>query len=394
MFIEIKLLSKVTLQGRLASSFSEDASHLVEVIPLVELCSYVNTDSILSELKPHINSAKNTTNKKKVVDIQSDLNKWVQSGGVGVLPSLVVAIHGNVELKNEKKKTQLSFDSSGAYVIGNLLTYNALLGLLGIKAPLFSSRLSSSDISTNSFSRQKLATMDVLVTFVFDNKGLTAQDIKNLFFKYNRQNPDIHLTQFTNEESIPLASIIERLSTRLKLDDFGGISKDSKHVKAGEPYISTEYILFKVIAGVVAGAQALEYAKVSEDFKLSDGHMLSQTCSEHHLDYIVSFFQSWLEPLRDNITSREGFRLSAQIWQALSLVVRELYIHETPLLEVKQIAYTLGQLNYGKQALHWANCDVMGLDSNGRLFKNSAKSTRAFREGLASYFIKIAKQPS
>lgn len=49
----------------------------------------------------------------------------------------------------------------------------------------------------------------------------------------------------------------------------------------------------------------------------------------------------------------------------------------------------LGRLDYSKKATHWHNCEVMGLDSNGRLFKNAMSSTREFRNGLAGYFFSL-----
>ncbi len=56
---------------------------------------------------------------------------------------------------------------------------------------------------------------------------------------------------------------------------------------------------------------------------------------------------------------------------------------------IAQAGLILGKLDYSKKAKHWHNCEVMGLDSNGRLFKNSVNSTREFRNGLASYFLSL-----
>ncbi|TON63933.1 hypothetical protein CGH51_25705, partial [Vibrio parahaemolyticus] len=57
--------------------------------------------------------------------------------------------------------------------------------------------------------------------------------------------------------------------------------------------------------------------------------------------------------------------------------------------QVKRAGQIIGRLDYGKKATHWNECDVMKLDSNGRLYKNSANSSREFRAGLARYFINL-----
>lgn len=85
-------------------------------------------------------------------------------------------------------------------------------------------------------------------------------------------------------------------------------------------------------------------------------------------------------------------RLSAQIWRALALVIYRLSSDGASVQDVSNAGLVLGRLDYSKKATHWSGCEVMALDSNGRLYKNAANSTREFRNGLADYFYRIVSR--
>lgn len=102
---------------------------------------------------------------------------------------------------------------------------------------------------------------------------------------------------------------------------------------------------------------------------------------------------SWLTPLEiSGKSERTGFRLSAQIWQALALVIYRLISDGVSVQDISHAGLVLGRLDFSKKAAHWSNCEVMALDSNGRLYKNAANSTREFRNGLADYFYSIVSK--
>jgi hypothetical protein len=100
--------------------------------------------------------------------------------------------------------------------------------------------------------------------------------------------------------------------------------------------------------------------------------------------------QAWLEPLREELAgNRSGYHLSPQVWQALGLTIHQLVSDGASCEDLKIAGEVLGQLNYSKNAKHWSNCSVMELDSKGRIYKNSAGSTRQFRVGLFEYFFAV-----
>ena len=383
-------MSKVKLKGKVISYGSQPIKALVTFISVIELSSYVETTKPYEALKMLFNAAQNATNKKKTLTLQGDIKNEVLSGELGVPLSLTVVVSGDSEVRENKFATEIEFERSKAFVIGNLLTYNALLNLTGLKAPLFSSRISSSDLQKNSVFRQLLATQDLMLTIVFSENGFSEDDVRSLFFKHNRRESEVHLTQFADTDSFPLQKVVSQLGKNLALDNLGGISNQTKHVRASEKYITTEYILFKVLVGSVCGEKAQERAKMSDDITLKDGGIFVQAYSDIYQQYVETFFRAWLSPINENHEyNRQGFRLSAQIWQALSLVINELALEGKTIDEISYAGSQLGKLDYGKRAKHWENCDVMQLDSNGRLFKNGAKSTREFKLGLKDYFIKI-----
>ncbi|MDH5904629.1 hypothetical protein L8S00_14590 [Vibrio splendidus] len=381
-------MSKVQLSGKLTSHNERNIKSLVAFLPLVELISYVDTINVHNGLEIFFQAAKSANNKKKVMGVEQDIKDEITKGGLTSPLALTVVINGSVQLQNKRSSSSIVYDSESAFVVGNLLIYNAILNLLGVKAPLFSSRLTSSELEKNSICRQQLAVEDVVLTILFDEHGIDDERVRELFFKYQRRNPELHLTQFSGRDSFPLQGVIRQLSLDLDLSNYGGVSEKAKHVRSSEKYITTEYILFKVIVGSIAGERLQEYAKMSDEVSLEDGTMAIAAFQNAYRQHIEAFFKGWLEPIYNGPEQvRGGFRLSAQIWQALSLVIHELVSRGAEVTFVKSAGLKLGQLDYSKQAPHWKNCAVMDLDSNGRLFKSAVKSTREFRRGLKEYFL-------
>ncbi|WP_305841451.1 hypothetical protein [Photobacterium leiognathi] len=237
-----------------------------------------------------------------------------------------------------------------------------------------------------------LAVQNVVLTVIFDDeRGVDEEQVKELFFKFNRQHSGMHLSQFSQtNDAFPLKAYVLRLAYDLSFESFGGVSDKSKHVKMSESYLTTEYILFKFLVGAVAGAHAQEICKMSDEVMTPSGKKVSECLSNGNLEYIEAFLNSWLTPLlHGGNAERTGFRLSAQIWQALALVIHRLISEGASVQDVSHAGLVLGRLDYSKKATHWSNCEVMALDSNGRLYKNAANSTREFRNGLADYFYSI-----
>lgn len=386
-------LSRLNLTGQLITSAGKTMKSLVTYLPAIELENYLLVDCVHRDLEVVYDAAKNKTNLNKVYEIQDNLRVELLEGQEGVPLALTVVLTGKPKLIAKGGLGSLEYAHTSSVVIGNVLLLMTILKVLGIKAPLFASRLSSSNIRKNSVFRQILAKENVILTVVFDDeKGIGEEQVRELFFKCNQQHTGMHLTQFSKlSNSFPLKPFIVKLAQNLNLESYGGVSTKAKHVKISESYLTTEYILFKFIVGSIAGPHIQENSKMSDDAMLLTGKRVSAVLSNAHVEYIEVFLSAWLQPFEQNSKSmRSGFRLSAQIWQALALVLHQLIIDGSSIEKIMQTGLVLGQLDYSKKAEHWDDCDVMGLDSNGRLYKNAANSTREFRSGLVSYFLRLA----
>ncbi|EGR1224860.1 hypothetical protein MDT99_000527 [Vibrio vulnificus] len=388
-------MSELNLTGCLIASSDKTIKSLVTYIPAIELENYFFVNRIPSQLEVFFDAAKNKTNLKRVNDIQADLEKELSQGVIGAPISLTVVLSGKPALRLVGDTAKVTYDRSSSFVVGEVLILTAVLKSLGIRTPLFSSRLSVSEIKKKSAFRQMLAVQSVVLTVIFDDEiGIDEEQVKELFFKFNRQHSGLHLSQFSQvNNAFPLKSYVLRLADDLNLEGFGGVSDKSKHVKMSESYLTTEYILFKFLVGAIAGAHVQEICKMSDDVTTQSGKKVSECLAKGNLEYIKAFLSSWLTPLEQGgKAERAGFRLSAQIWQALALVIYRLSSDGASVQDVSHAGLVLGRLDYSKKATHWSACEVMALDSNGRLYKNAANSTREFRNGLADYFYSVVSQ--
>ncbi|EAS63397.1 hypothetical protein VAS14_07484 [Photobacterium angustum S14] len=388
-------MSELNLTGCVIANSNKTIKSLVTYIPAIELENYFFVNRIPSQLEVFFDAAKNKTNLKRVNDIQVDLEKELSQGAIGTPISLTMVLGGKPNLSRTGNTATITYDRASSFVVGEILILTAVLKSLGIKTPLFSSRLSTSEIKKKSVFRQMLAVQSVVLTVIFDDEsGIDEEQVKELFFKFNRQHSGMHLSQFSEaNDTFPLKSYVLKLADDLGLDRFGGVSDKSKHVKMSESYVTTEYILFKFLVGAVAGAHVQEICKMSDDVMTPLGKKVSECLSNGNIEYIKAFLNSWLTSLEHGgKAERAGFRLSAQIWQALALVIHRLISDGASVQDVSHAGLVLGHLDYTKKAAHWSDCEVMALDSNGRLYKNAANSTREFRNGLANYFYRIVSK--
>lgn len=387
-------LSELNLTGQVIDKASNNAKCLLTFIPAIELENYFFVNRIPTQLEVVLDAAKNKTNLAKVKEIQSDWESEISQGLVGTPIELSVVIEGKPSLLIDGKQATITYSKSKSFILGDTLILTALLTSLGLAAPLFSSKLSSIDIAKKNKFRKILAIKNIILSIIFDDElGINQEVIRDLFFKYNRHHSGVHLPQFSKANSdFPLREFVQKVSNELNLDDYGGVSTKSKHVKSTENYLTTEYILFKFLVGAVAGSYIQETSKMSEDVVTTSGIKLSKALDVRTVDLVKVFLMAWLQPLQNNNKHRTGFRLSAQIWQALSLVLHQLINDDATIEDVSKAGLILGQLDYSKKAAHWHDCEVMALDSNGRLYKNAASSTREFKIGLAKYFLHLVSK--
>nr|OEF12576.1 hypothetical protein A132_01735 [Vibrio kanaloae 5S-149] len=382
----------------LMSSRGRSLKTLITTMPIVEISTYFSIDRLLPELKWVADAAVNSTNVEKVLAIQTDLERLVSNDSISAPLTLTFAVMGKPNFKGSSNlNSSLRYNSSDTYIVGNVLGAVAICKILGLRTFLFSSRLSVKEANAKSELRQRLAMESVEVRVVFDDqRGLSSADIIELFkqsrtFDSSMSLPHIADSQgVISDKSYPLSPFIEELITRTGMELYGGVNFNAKHVKVSERYIATEYVLFKMIVGAVAGVGTQEYSKMSKDITLNSGEKITSVLLDGYIDFIAAFLQAWLAPLREDFTgNRSGYHLSPQVWQALGLTIHQLVSDGASCEDLKIAGEVLGQLNYRKNAKHWSNCSVMELDSKGRIYKNSAASTRQFRVGLFEYFCAV-----
>ncbi len=367
-------------------------------MPIVEISAYFSIDRLLPELKWVADAAVNATNVEKVQAIQTDLERLVSNDSISAPLTLTFAVMGKPNFKGSSNLTSsLRYDASDTYIVGNVLGAVAICKILGLKTFLFSSRLSVKEANSKSELRQRLAMESVEVRVIFDDqRGLGSADVVELFKQSRTNDSSMSLPHIVDAQGVishksyPLSPFIEEFITRTDMELYGGVNFDAKHVKVSERYITTEYVLFKMIVGAVAGVGTQEYSKMSKDITLNSGESISSVLSGGYIDFVVAFVKGWLEPLREAfVVNRSGYHLSPQVWQALGLTIHQLVSDGASIEELNIAGKVLGQLNYSKNAKHWSNCSVMELDSKGRIYKNAAGSTRQFRSGLFEYFFAL-----
>ncbi len=394
---ELKAIEQ-KITGMLLSTKGKTCKTLITTMPMVAIDAYFSAENVRSELKWIIDVATNATNLDKVNAIQAELEERVVKGKVFAPLSITFAIEGKPVLDGASRSlSSLAFNSSSTYIVGNVLTFVAICRMLGIKTFLFSSRLSVKEINQKSLARQRLAMEDVEVRVVFDDeKGLSATDIVHLFKKSALFDTALNLPHVIEDHSLsgeggfPLRPFILQLIEDTDIESYGGVSFDAKHVKVSESTITTQYVLFKLLVGAVAGAGTQEYSKMPKDITLESGETLTSVLAGGYMSNISTFMRGWLKSLKESfVSNRSGYQLSPQVWQALGLVIHQLVKDGMSLDELENAGLVLGNLDYSKNAKHWQKCQVMELDAQGRIYKNAATSTRLFRQGLQEYFLEV-----
>ncbi|PMH37794.1 hypothetical protein BCU68_16690 [Vibrio sp. 10N.286.49.B3] len=382
----------------LLSSHGRTQQTLITTMPMIELSSYFSTNNLLPELRWAIDAAANSKNADKVQRIQNEQQKIVIEQSVSAPLSLTFAIVGKPILTGVSHPlSTLNYNSSDTFVVGNVLGLIAICKFLGLKTFLFSSRFTAKEAHQRGELRQRIAMESVEVRIVFDHQqGLSTGHVIELFKKSSIFDSSLslpHLDDGKNllsDDHFPLKPFIEQLISDANIESYGGVNFDSKHIKVSERYITTQYVLFKLIIGAVAGVGTQEYSKMPKDIMLPDGTSITSVLCNGYITKIIIFLSVWLKALKEVfLNDRTSYHLSPQIWQALGLTIHQLVNDGKSESELEKAAGVLGALDYGKNAEHWNSCTVMEMDAKGRIYKNAASSTRLFRVGLSKYFIEV-----
>lgn len=373
---------------------------LITTMPIVEISSYFSVARVLPELRWIKDSAVNSTNSDKVQMIQAELEKQVSNGATIAPLTLTFAVKGKPKLQGGcSLVSSLEYDCSETHIVGNVLSLVAICKTLGLRTFLFSSRLTVDQANSKSELRQRIAMESIEVRVIFDDQqGLNNDDIVKLFKQSQIFDSSMSLPHLSDgkgaisDVNYPLKPFIEQIIAETRMQSYGGVKSDAKHVKVSERYITTHYVLFKTTVGAVAGIGTQEYSKMSKDITLATGESLTSVLSEGYVDLIVTFLAEWLKLQKQAfVRNRSGYQLSPQVWQALGLTIHQLVSNSASKEQLKIAGKVLGQLDYSKNAEHWKDCSVMELDFQGRLYKNAASSTRQFRFGLYEYFYGVLK---
>ncbi|MEZ9544416.1 hypothetical protein AB4209_21100 [Vibrio sp. 10N.286.48.C11] len=384
------------ISGMLISTEGRTHKTLITTMPMVELANYFSTNRLLPSLNWVSDVAVNAKNAERVQAIQSQLEAVVNENAISAPLVLTFAVVGKPRFERAShQRMNLFYSPTNTCVVGNPLGLVATCKLLGQKSFLFSSRLSVKEANQRSEFRQRLAMEHVEVRLIFDDEnGFNEHQVVELFKQNRIFDAPINLPHISesevllSEDQFPLKRQVEQLIQQTSLDSFGGVSFDSRHVKKSDTHITTQYILFKLLVGAVAGIGTQEYSKMSKDLTLPNGEQLSSVLSDYCVNQVAIFLRAWLEPLKSTfVDDRSGYHLSPQIWQAIGLTFHHLNQDGVSNDDLMAAGNVLGQLDYGKSARHWEDCSVMDLDAKGRIYKNAASSTRLFRAGLTEYFV-------
>ncbi|MEZ8957809.1 hypothetical protein AB6E94_10355 [Vibrio lentus] len=393
----MRLLDK-KITGMLLTAKGRTQKTLITTMQMVEVSEYFSTESLLPELKWAADTSVNSKNATTVQAIQAELEKVVIENKVGAPLTLTFAVMGKPSLlKASHSLSTLSYNSSDTCIVGNVLSLVAVCKLLGTKCFLFSSRLSVKEANQKSELRQRLAMESVEIRILFDDENdLDANHVVELFKRGQVFDSALSLPHLNDGKNLlpnddfPLKPSIDQLIEETNMESYGGVSFDAKHVKVSEQYITTQYVLFRLIVGAVAGVGIQEYSKMSKDITLSNGTRLTSVLSNGYVSKVAAFLKAWLEPLKEAFANnRSGYHLSPQVWQALGLTIHRLVSDGATLNDLQAAGKVLGNLDYSKDAKHWDTCSVMELDAKGRIYKNAASSTRLFRVGLCEYFLVV-----
>lgn len=389
------------ISGVLVANEGRTHKTLIATMPMVEVMNFFSTERLLPSLNWVSDVAVNAKNLERVQDIQAELEAVVSNNAVGVPLVLTFAVVGKPRIeKGGHQRSSLYYIPASTCVVGNPLGLVAICRLLGQKTFLFSSRLSVKEANQRSELRQRFAMETVEVRVVFDDEsGIDEQQVVELFRQNRVFNAPLNLPHinesevFLPKDQFSLKLQVEQLIQQASLDSYGGVNFDSRHVKISDTYITTQYILFKLLVGAVAGIGTQEYSKMSKDVTLPSGQQLSLALSEDCVSQIAIFLSAWLKAQKTAfVVDRSGYHLSPQIWQAIGLTFHHINQDVISSDDLVAAGNALGKLDYSKSAKHWSECSVMELDAKGRIYKNAANSTRLFRAGLCEYFVGVVKR--
>ncbi|EJB8415875.1 hypothetical protein MW329_002322 [Vibrio vulnificus] len=388
--MEVKKEKFVTLEGIVADSMYGRQTNFTSFVQVIDLFECFSLSSMPRGMESVFREINSRLNSSRLEDTVALIKKGINNFEITPTITLTFAISGSIELqKGPKAIAKLRYSPENTLIIDGVLTFFALIKLMGFDQPFIKKAISKKSIEENSSLRQKLATLSVQVNLLFDSNGKRSyNELTEVYEAYSCREDKIH-APLSNAQNKPntLYDYISLIVDELNIDRYGGMSRLSKRIKKSDPYITTEFTLSRLVLGAIGGKEAQNKCS-SSDFGKPESR-LSLDRAEFYRKPIVAFLKEWLLSIDNQISNRDSLIYSAQTWQALGLVIHDLVESKVPEHRLTQAAKIIGELSYEKDSKHWDNCDVMELDLSHNYYKSSVKGGREFRLGLSVYMLSI-----
>ncbi|AYO03598.1 hypothetical protein [Vibrio parahaemolyticus] len=337
-------------------------------------------------------SYERSVNKNRLQVLTTLFKNSVEQNAPLCIPSVSMFILGEVQCEYlDKNLATLQFSPSKTTVIDGFLTISALGQLLGLIDPITNKKKKNSNILTAA-QKQTLASIDIQINLYFQRNGKNSEETAaKLFFDVNTTESKLYSQYIaTHEQESPLIAGAEKLSKALELNDLGGVSEFNKITKS-DSFVTTKNTLVQVILASLGGKNIRIEKRLPTH--LTNKSAITNSLVDQALKALIPLMQGWLSYVAPQLKQgSNGFHRSMQTWQALGVVTYHLTQNTT--LTTQQLfdaGQRLGQLDYGKSAKHWENCNAFKKDATGQYWINATGGGRTFRDKMADYFIEVLK---
>ena len=381
---------KTTLNGISTKQLYGDSLSLVTHIEAIDLINYFSIFDVPTELESVFQSVHSRINTSRLKENLNSIIEGINNRSLSPSPSLTFAIGGEVDFEViTNNLSKITYSPTNTLIVDGILPLIALMQLLGFSHPFVKKLATKKTIERNSKVRQEVAQLQIQVTLIFNNSTYRNKShLLELFNQYNQKETRINTPLFNainrNKE---INRYVNNIATNVDLDSYGGMTNLTNRLTKSDAYITTEATMIRLVLGAISGSEAQDKNKTSE-FDFNNNPSKKVKINELQL-LIIEFLNAWLQGIKSQLSDRDGYHYSPQVWQALGLVIHEIIKTTTDTITIKQAGETLGQLDYSKSAPHWKKCNTMELDISGTYYKNAAGGGRAFRVGLSKYFIDV-----
>ncbi|MGY6437363.1 hypothetical protein [Vibrio parahaemolyticus] len=386
----MKQADKIVLSGLASNNVLGGISLVQSFTTAKTLLANLPKEQLL--LEHFEDSYERSVNKDRLQALTTLFKNSVEQNAPLSVPSVSMFILGEVQCEYlDKNLATLQFSPSKTTVIDGFLNISALGQLLGLIDPITNRKKKISDTLTAA-QKQTLASIDIQVNLYFQRNGNNAEETAaKLFFDVNTTESKLYSQYIaTHEQESPLIAGAEKLSEALELDELGGVSEFNKITKS-DSFVTTKNTLIQIILASLGGKNIRIDKRLPTH--LANQSAITNSLIAQTLEALIPLMRGWLSYVAPKLKQgSNGFHRSMQTWQALGVVTYHLTQNTT--LTTQQLfdaGKKLGQLDYGKNATHWENCNALKKDVTGQYWINATGGGRTFRDKMADYFIDVLK---